>query len=523
MLQFWNKLKKNPDKSLYWLLFVIFIASMIPIWYLAKYTVPSLDDYYFGIFPHHAWKESHSLAGVIKGAWDQVYFYYFAKQATYSSIFLMALFPGVLDESYYVLTPFIMTGMLIGSITVLTHTLLKDCMGIKNKYAVGSVNLIMLFLVVQTLIAPLEAIYWYNGALHYVFMQSVMYFEVSLILHYMHTYKRSTKIACLAIASILGIIVGGANLITGLQACIISAIYVLVLIGQRIAEKKADGFFAKVKIGRFEKKNLFILIPIAFTIVGFMCNALAPGNALREEVEVQMNPIKAVIMSFEWGAIYAVSWMIPMAIVALATIAVIIWKYAACGERNYLNPLLMGIISYGVFSAMLTPTFYATSADAPTRVKNIIGTALYVLILINMINGFGYYRRHKDKKAEHNKALAARIMDLTIDKSYTVVLAGIVTILMIFVFTSDKNAYTSMSAVRSAMNGEAKRYYEQCQSRIELYLDDSQKDITISKLTEDAKPYLLFKQDVGNDGDEGYWQIVQLRDYYDKDSITVIE
>ena len=254
-----------------------------------------------------------------------------------------------------------------------------------------------------------------------------------------------------------------------------------------------------------------------------MINITAPGNALRQEVEVQMNPVKAILLSVEWGAIYAVSWTTPMVIVGFMGIAAAIWKLAGESRKNYINPIFAAIISFGIFSAMLTPTFYATSLDAPNRVKNIIGTALYVLIFVNIVNGFGYYRSGQAEGNKKQDSMLAKIMNITLENTHRVMLTCIALVMVIFLFPQDKNTYTSISAVRSIANGEAKRYYEENLERIELYNDESQEDIRISLLSDDARPYLLFKQDVTNEGGDGYWQIIQLCDYYNKNSIIVEE
>lgn len=91
----------------------------------------------------------------------------------------------------------------------------------------------------------------------------------------------------------------------------------------------------------------------------------------------------------------------------------------------------------------------------------------------------------------------------------------------IFLLAADKNTYVSVSAIRSLANGEAARYYEENAERLALYNDDSLKDVTVSYLT--AKPYLLFKADVGNEGSQDYWINISIVDYYGKDSLTVVE
>lgn len=515
-----KKFKENPEKTIYWLLFIIVICTMLPVWYLGRYAVPSLDDYYFGQMPHQAWLATHSIKEVVKGACDMVNFYYFAKQATFSSIFLMSLFPGVLDEKWYFFTPLIMTGMLMLSTTAFVHTVVGDCLGVKDRFLTGIINLLIIFLTVQTMLVPLEGIYWYNGALHYVFMQSVMYFEIACILHFIHATEKKTKVWTIIVSSLLGVIVGGGNLITGLQACILVVIYIVLMICEKAADKNELSIWAKLGLGSYDKSNYMVLIPGIITILSYLVNICAPGNAKRQGVEVQMNPIKAVVESFYWGAVHAISWVTPMMIVVFVIVAVVIWKLAAGNDRRFMNPILLLIISYCVFAAMFTPTFYATSMDAPDRVKNIICIAENILIFINIANDIGYCRSSLYKKTN----MFTTMMDATENKVASIIIGGVIIVLIIFILPENKNEYTSMSAVRSILTQDAARYYYQSQERIRIYNDDTQKDIVIHKLTEDAKPYLLFKEDISSEeGEEGFWQSIEIADYYAKESITVID
>ena len=587
---------------------VILVCAVIPIWYLGRYDVTSLDDFYFGTMTYQAWKSTHSLGAVLHAALEQVKFYYETKQATYSSVFLMAFYPGVWNERMYFFTPFIMSGMIIGSVTALVHVVISDCMGVREgqnyrdtqhaldtelgksrngitlkdaKYLTGITNVLLIFLILQTLPVPLEGIFWYNGSLHYFFMESVLIFEAAFILHGMHVGNglsgnvkeasvsttassvsvtaasgstttasgssgektssdgRNTRIICLIGASLLGIIVGGGNLVTGLQACLLMFIHIMVVLAAYISDKKGDGVFRKLGFGGFKKDAVVFFIPEAITIIGYLINITAPGNAQRQESVVMMNPVKAVVSSFYYGLCHAVSWLNVMMIVVLIVIAVILGRLAVQKTgRRFIHPLFMALISICIFAAMFTPTFYAMSEDAPSRVQNIIYIAEVLLLFINLANGAGYFRmkQNPDLTAEHifdgetgddkrktgGSSFFNRLLDLTGESLSSVILTGIMAVAVIFLFTADKNTYTSMSALRSIANGEAARYYEQSMERFELYNDDEIKDVTIKAYTGDARPYLLFKEDVGNaPGEEGYWQNIEISNHYGKDSITV--
>lgn len=94
MKKLWNKIKEQPDKWIFRILLVAFAASMIPVWYLSRYTVPGCDDYTYGVKTHGAWLATHSLGEVFKAAAATTKEYWHLWQGTYSSIFLMTPFSG---------------------------------------------------------------------------------------------------------------------------------------------------------------------------------------------------------------------------------------------------------------------------------------------------------------------------------------------------------------------------------------------------------------------------------------------
>ncbi len=579
-------------KKLYVLAVVMLACAVIPIWYLGRYDVTSLDDFYFGKLTYQAWKSTHSIGAVFNAAIEQVKFYYGAKQATYSSVFLMSFYPGAWNERAYFLTPFIMSGMIMASVTALVHVVIMDCMGVgkttgepgtktsgrgwsEAKYVTGIINALIIFVILQTIPVPLEGIFWYNGSLHYVFMQSLMILEAAVILHGINAggtnpvmpaaesgakaaaskavgskaavskaaasrpagfmakgtdnRSRRTRIICIIVASLIGIIVGGGNLITGLQACLLTFIHVCVMIAAYLSDKKEDGLFNRLGFGSYKKEDWAFMIPEAVTVIGYLINITAPGNANRQESVVQMNPVKAVIYSFYYGVCHAVSWMNVMMVAVMIVAAVALGKLAAGQKRRFIHPLFMGLICICIFAAMFTPTFYAMSEDVPSRVQNVIYVVEVLLIFINLSNGAGYvWREGREKESSNGKkgsrccTFFRKLFELT-DKSLpTIMLTGIIAVGIIFVFAADKNTYVSMSAVRSIANGEAARYYEQSMDRFEILRGD-ERDVVIKAYTGDAKPYLLFKEDVDNaPGEEGYWLNLEMCGHYDKDSITVV-
>lgn len=566
MKNLWKKMKEQPDKWVFRILLIAFLGSMAPMWYLARYIVPGCDDYTYGVKTHAAWIASHSVWEVLKAAAQTTVEYWHQWQGTYSSIFLMTLSPGIGDEKWYFLTTFIMTGMLGLSVLSLVWVVLKKYVceaghlagGLSGKraafaqesgsgYRIGICVIVLLFLSFQTMVAPADGLYWYNGALHYVFMESVLFFQTAVLLSCRKAGTQKARIGWLLLSCFLAFVLGGANLLTGLQSCILTALlllYSLLMIG--LSKRRTDGSSPAETAKRsgkqmtgaregglkkssfwqqacrraqetcdIEKKQLWVIWPLLVNLVGFGFNVLAPGNTIRETTAEGMGAVKAIVMSFYWAAVFVTEWITPIVIAGFVILCPVIWKLVKKSEARFFHPAAAILLSYCVFAAMFTPTLFATSSEGPDRCKNVMRVALYLLVFFNLVNSFGYFAGKKEE------SLLVRLAK-EVDQKYLLwLVCGILWMGAIFVLPADKNTYTSISAVRSIVNGEAAQYYAENAERLALYNDESMPDVTITYLT--AKPYLLFKADVGNEGSQDYWINISIVDYYKKNSLTIVE
>ena len=511
-MQILKQWKTEPEKWLFRILLVVFIASMVPVLYLSRYGFPNCDDFTYGLETHRVWNATHSFGEVLKTALAVTKETWQLWQGTWFSIFLMTLMPGVFGEKWYFLTTLLMAGMLGGGICVLMHTVL--CRYIsrakENRYLRGICTLTVLFLTFQTFVSPVLALYWYNGSLHYVFMEAVLFFAVSALLCLETSEQKSKKILWMILSAVLCALLGGANLLTGLQSVIL-----IVLL-------TAWEFFRK-------KKNRFwFLFPLVCSLVGFAFNVLAPGNLIREDTAESMGAVKAIVMSFYWGIVYVTEWLTPMVLVGFAMLIPAIYRLAKQAEGKFLKPLYAVFLSFCVFCAMFTPTLYATSSEGPDRCKNVMRVVLYLLVFFNLLNGCGWawqlkqpgQRKQSEQHSQSRPGFFYRLLELLEETKSAFYAVTLIAMGVIFLFAADKNTYTSVSAVRSILNGEAAEYAAENNERLELYTN-GEPEITISPLS--VEPYLLYIDDVTNEGDRGYWLNLALMDYYGKDRITVSE
>ncbi len=109
--------KKDDWKWLFSVLLVVLFITWLMLAWSGKYVYPQGDDFEYGANSHLAWVHGKGVLGAFGGACKTVADAFGSWQGTFSSIFLMALQPGIWGEQYYHLTPALLSGLL--SIAVL--------------------------------------------------------------------------------------------------------------------------------------------------------------------------------------------------------------------------------------------------------------------------------------------------------------------------------------------------------------------------------------------------------------------
>ena len=89
-------------------LIIIFILSLIPLYYIAGYAHPSVDDYFYGAETAQIWHNTHSLDQVLQKSFVLMKDSYITWQGNFTAIFLMRLQPAIFGENYYVIAPIIL-------------------------------------------------------------------------------------------------------------------------------------------------------------------------------------------------------------------------------------------------------------------------------------------------------------------------------------------------------------------------------------------------------------------------------
>lgn len=496
--------KLITPKSLAIFTSAVYVFSLIPLLWIAWYNYPSADDYSIGSNCHQAWMETHNIfaviwQGIVRAAEDWLNW-----MGYFTSNFLMAVPPNSFGERYYVLTTWIMLGMLSLSVIYLFRSIFVKIFH-ADRYLCHSLSMLVLFVSVQCM-CPAgrgEAFYWYSGAVNYIFVHSMSLFFFGLLISAVYD-KGKKRIWDLGIASLLGFLTGGGNQMTALNGAVVLLAMIVLVTGCK-------------KWKKFKKLG----IPMAAYYLGFLLNVCAPGNWVRAEGTNGMNPIKAVFVSFYDCLDRAMNqWTTWTVIVIMIALVPLFWHMVKNVSFRFPYPLVVVFFGFCLVSAMMTPPLFAVGGMDAGRIQAL--TYLMYILILTLCVGYvtGWFRqRWKEAGAER--------LEETEDNSKTFspqtcwCLLGC---LAFFAFGSlltvipEPHYYTFSSALTELSNGNAKAYGDALRERMEIYRNAPEEGIIeVDPLP--VQPQLLYFSDIKEDPQD--WENRGLSRYYGFEAVKV--
>ena len=360
---------------------ILFVASVLPLLLLGRYNVMCIDDYDYGRRIHDVWVATGSFSQAVSEAVLQMKELYMHQQGTYVSCILMGLCPMNFRYDTAFLVPIVMIVMFALSTFVLGKQILERWLG-SDKHRASLVMFLLLFMFYQVMEAPFEGIYWYNGATHYILMESVLFFILTFVSEtVMGNRKKYTAVLCL-LASVGGVIVGGGNLVTGLQTEILLAFLLCFTFVTR------------------RERTLYALFPFLTFTAGFLCNILAPGNTVKTNtleagagMALGYSAIPAVGLSFYFAAAFIIEWTNLFVVLVWLALLPVFWRIAKQSDKSFAHPVLVTIGAFCIVAAMFTPTLFALGSVGLARVDNIIQMVYYLCLFLVTIYWFGWCSR----------------------------------------------------------------------------------------------------------------------------------
>lgn len=482
------------DRTLCILLAIAYMALLVPLLWAGTYTVAHSDDLVYGAPTHHAWVETGSLSAVLRAAAQETQRVYQQWQGTFTALFLMALQPAVFGDGFYAITPFLMVGALTAGTLLFCRAFFHRLFGASRTQA-RIVALVWLIVCTQMMPSTREGLYWYNGALYYTLYYAVALCMFALMLLAILEKRTGQRRAYALLCCLLAAFIGGGNYPTALLCTLVLAL--------------TTAFLAMLKNARWRS----VLPALIVLACSFAVSIVAPGNAVRKAQFRDIGAVAAILKALYRAFGVIGEWTTFPVLITLAALCPVLWSMAKKSALSFRYPVLVGVLSYGLFAAQFCPTFYAMDNPGAGRLHNILFYSYYFLVTFNIFYCMGWAQRRYE--------IRLRVGRAAYGGGYPWVLAcGLCLALAVSCyFLRADMTLTSVEASRILLRGEAQQFGRETQARQALLNDPTLESVELEAYTD--FPELLF-DDKGIMVEPGETRRSEtLENYYQKESVII--
>lgn len=491
---------KNEDiqtKILFSLSIGVFIAVLIPLFWIAHYNFKSVDDFDYSQNAEIVWEKTHSIINVFSSQIPYVKDAYLSWQGTFFSTWFSRSVLGIIGKNaYYVGTYLTLGGFVLAESLLCCLIFFKVLKA--DVFSAGTVTACCLGFQILMTPVPSEAYFWFVGAMLYTFAHALALFLVAILIEMYYADKLWIVIVLEILGVLLTIAVGGSNYVTGLTMFVVYGL---------------STFWV------FYKKHSYRWIYLGNTLLYtavFLINVLAPGNQKRLNAagDEGMSVIGAILRALKEAAEYvATNMYLPCIILGFMFFPLFI-KIVKRNKYRYSFPILITLLSFGVFAAQFTPALYTLGFLGAGRMLNLYRLNFYILLYGNELYWTGWYVHRCEDRYE--------IVEKKSEKSTICLLLpawclGGLLLCYTLIFWGG-STLTSVSAFMSLRTGQAQQYYQENLERLELLEDESLDVVYLKDFT--YKPYVLYFNDIQRDPED--WVNISMADYFGKETIYLL-
>lgn len=479
---------------------LLIIGMLIPLFVISGYNIMSADDYAMGK-EIHGMGENPTFMMVLRYAVDFTGAFYKGWQGCFSINFLDCFNPTFFHENNTWMTPVIMLLVLMASKYFFVHICMKTFFDAGPREII-SIWAVYMFLVVQTMPAMNEAIFWYSGAIAYTVPEALFLVFFAILIR---REKKDKKHAFgyTIFMTIFAFLLGGGQYTLVLEAMIWYVLY-LIYVGFR---------YKKISLGR-------VLIGISL-IAGSIINIMAPGNRVRQtSASGGMGAIKAVLYSFVYMLRHFRIWITPMFLLCILLSIPIIWRILGKSKIKwkFAYPLPVVLFSFCILASCFTAPLYGLSDVSSGRLQNQLQGFFYLIIYFDLFYILGRLRFQATIKDGFPRDITTAVEILGKYRQHYL-WAVLAMVLLVWVGTGDKNTFNSISALRSVVIGEAGQFYAENEDRLQQYKDSSISVVKVEPYS--VQPHLLFLSDLDEEDGGNYWVNESVAAYYGKEKVLL--
>jgi len=479
--------RRRVELALVLALALLLSASLIPVFSISRYARAAADDYCYGLFTHQALRTGGSLLAAIghtlKG-------YYLGWQGSFSAMALMTLTPCIFSEHLYWITTVVMLASLICGTLKLAHTLVRRVLK-ASWIETLLVALPILILSIQLVPAPLEAFFWWNGAVYYTFTYgiSLLYVERLVSLFLQPEGRFPWRVVLPGV--LWAIVVGGSNYVSALLCAMLGCCFLLFALYKRRCRAGA-------------------LVLLLAELIPFFASVLAPGNQVRQAQVTSMSPARAILLAIRQAWNDLLAWPNWLTLILCLAWVPLLLRLARASGLSFRLPGVFVVFTFLFFAAQNSPHFYAVSTAGPGRLRDIVYFSHFWVILLDEWYCLGWLQRAVLPKLSQPDKLK---------KPLTAAAAGALLLLTVGWGWFYAPQTLAAECVRELSDGSAAAFAQEMDQRLAVFQDPDLTDPVFTPLR--SQPRLLTQGDLNPD--PGNWVNVAQANYWGKNSVNLGE
>lgn len=500
MKKYWEMLKKEDIqiKLLAWLCLLLLIGVLLPLFIVGLYSVKSVDDFTLFAKAETYWKDKHSLWGLLIMAVSYSYGMWKNWQGLYFEEWIKTVLMGLCGDKYYFVGSWLAIGSAAGFGFLFVWTIMRRVLQADRHQAliVSAICVSLQMLLVQV---PQEAFYWFTSAIPYTVTYGLNLLLVVITIRLIGAVKfsRVRLVGSEICVVLLSMAIAGGNFTSGILTL------TLYLVGCTLL------WLYK------HPRKLLILLNFIIYLLAFLPAAFAPGNRSRLDATstFQGSVFISILKSLKEAGEYIATWMnLPLIIVGILLIP-IIWNVLDKRDYSYKWPVVVSVVSFGVFASQFAPTLYTLGIAGVGRIFNLYRFTMILWLYGNEIYWLGWIKKQ-----------LGGLSDVKIGESgkaswiLPIWLGGLLVLCYVFIFWGGRTL-TTVSAVLSLKNGEAAQFKQEYLERLAVLEDESIKEVYFEPYS--VKPYLLYEADIVEDPND--WVNKSVANVYDKVFVQLLE
>ena len=353
---------QKHQKVICWMLGIVFVLSLIPIFIVAGYDCAAGDDFNYGADAHKVFLASGSVIEAVKAAAATSIGTWYGWQGTWFDCFVFCLHPEVFSDNAYVIVPYIFLMMHIVGFLMLSHHFIRVRWEIEGVYWI-QIGLLFLIFELQLMPSPKNGIFWWVGCVHYIMPMFMAVIGIVSGDNYLLFHRKRDFFGLLLISLLAGGVTYPAALL--LPICV----FLLWLEGYVIGKKR-------------DKRNVLLLIPFVALMIGLVISVMAPGNAVRASSELEKEAqqtggiadtiiksfglsVKEGIGSFVLEKGFIIILLLIVIPLTLATFRMIKEKKREYFEDIFGHPLLFLLVMFCINASVYAPRVYSGGVVSP--------------------------------------------------------------------------------------------------------------------------------------------------------------